>query len=388
MNQPGYEKGVELEKLVAQLFKSKGYDVMHNIKLKGRSGVEHQIDVYAEYKCPLHLSRIVIECKAYDMPINKDIVMKLIQEVSDLGVDKGILVTTSYFTPDAVSTASGYNVDLWDYNKLTSLVGDIELPSVETASNVFYIEPKLSTEHSKKVAEKQVRGLFRRGEVLELITVFYPYYEFDSDVAITETKGLLMKKSEIKIVKAKLTVDACINALVSAQKDGIKLILHIPQKISDAEAEAFRLLLTMGSTTVAGLASLLNCSEAKARKLLQGLTARGLVSQVKVGRQIQYEPSVNIPHPSALVGISMIYELKGGEPAGEKLSPSISVNDAEGMLKTIWDVKINDYRLIYYPYHVWKTYESGKEGIVAVDAVTGNINDVLSKALAKTILFH
>ncbi|AGK61147.1 hypothetical protein Asulf_01147 [Archaeoglobus sulfaticallidus PM70-1] len=158
MNQLSYEKGVELEKLVAQLFKSKGYDVMHNVKLKGRSGVEHQIDVYAEYKCPLHLSRIVIECKAYDTPINKDIVMKLIQEVLDLGVDRGILVTTSYFTPDAVSTANGYNVDLWDYTKLTSLVGNIELPSVEPVSNVFYIEPKLSAEQSKKVAEKQVRG--------------------------------------------------------------------------------------------------------------------------------------------------------------------------------------------------------------------------------------
>ena len=60
----------------------------------------------------LHLSRIVIECKAYDTPINKDIVMKLIQEVSDFGVDRGILVTTPYFTPDAVSTANGYNVDL------------------------------------------------------------------------------------------------------------------------------------------------------------------------------------------------------------------------------------------------------------------------------------
>ncbi|WP_144060485.1 hypothetical protein [Archaeoglobus sulfaticallidus] len=145
----------------------------------------------------------------------------------------------------------------------------------------------------------------------------------------------------------------------------------------------------MDSLTVASLASLLSCSEAKARKLLQGLTARGLARQVKVGRQIQYEPGVNIPHPSALAGISMLYELKDGEPVGEKLlPPSISVNDAERMLKMIWDVKLSDYRLVYYPYHIWKTYEGGKEGIVAVDALTGNVNDFVSKLLAKTILFH
>lgn len=84
----------------------------------------------------------MIECKAYDKPINKDIVMKLIQEVADLGADRGILVTTSYFTPDAVSTAEGYNVNLWDYNKLSSLLGELK-PSTETLGNIFFVEPKV-----------------------------------------------------------------------------------------------------------------------------------------------------------------------------------------------------------------------------------------------------
>ncbi|MCD6126578.1 MAG: restriction endonuclease, partial [Thaumarchaeota archaeon] len=67
-----YERGLALEELVAKIFRAKGYDVKHNIKLMGRSGVEHQIDVYAEYKAPLHTSRIVVECKSYDKPIDKD----------------------------------------------------------------------------------------------------------------------------------------------------------------------------------------------------------------------------------------------------------------------------------------------------------------------------
>lgn len=49
------------------------------------------------------------------------------------------------------------------------------------------------------MVEKQIKGLLRKGEVLELVTVFYPYYEFDCDVAITEIKGVLKKKSEVKI---------------------------------------------------------------------------------------------------------------------------------------------------------------------------------------------
>lgn len=66
-----YEKGAELEKSVARLFAHKGYEVKHDVKFQGRSGVEHQIDVYAEYKAPLHISKIIVECKAHDRPIDK-----------------------------------------------------------------------------------------------------------------------------------------------------------------------------------------------------------------------------------------------------------------------------------------------------------------------------
>ncbi|MEM1831719.1 MAG: hypothetical protein QXJ97_09360 [Desulfurococcaceae archaeon] len=61
MDMVAYEKGVELEKLVYRLFLSRGYDVKHNVKLRGRSGVDHQVDVYVEYRAPLHVSRIVVE---------------------------------------------------------------------------------------------------------------------------------------------------------------------------------------------------------------------------------------------------------------------------------------------------------------------------------------
>jgi hypothetical protein len=60
------DRGLELEKLVANLFKAKGYDAKHNVKMRGRSEVEHQIDVYAEYKAPLHVSKIIVECKSYE----------------------------------------------------------------------------------------------------------------------------------------------------------------------------------------------------------------------------------------------------------------------------------------------------------------------------------
>ncbi len=76
------------------------------------SGVDHQMDVLAEYRAPLHVSRITVECKSYDRPIDKEIVMKPLSEIDDFGVDRGVLVNTSYLTPDTVSTATGRNIDL------------------------------------------------------------------------------------------------------------------------------------------------------------------------------------------------------------------------------------------------------------------------------------
>lgn len=163
------KKGLELEKLIATLFKTNGYDTQHNVNLTGSSGVQHQIDVYAEYKAPLHTSRVIIECKSHNNPINKDAVIKLNHE-EDLRVDRGILVTTSYFTPDAISTARNSRVDLWDSTKLKELLKYIpdDTPIKEiNSSNVFYFEPVKPVEYAIEAVENtlfKVKGLFRKNK--------------------------------------------------------------------------------------------------------------------------------------------------------------------------------------------------------------------------------
>ena len=48
--------------------------VQHNVKLKGKSGCEHQIDVYWEYEIAGNMHRVAIECKNYDslVPLEPD----------------------------------------------------------------------------------------------------------------------------------------------------------------------------------------------------------------------------------------------------------------------------------------------------------------------------
>jgi Holliday junction resolvase len=86
------EKGQELERQIADFFASNGYTVARNAILEGRSGGRHEIDVLAEKSDGITTFRLLIECKAWGSPIEKDVLAKLDYVLRDLGVNKGIVV--------------------------------------------------------------------------------------------------------------------------------------------------------------------------------------------------------------------------------------------------------------------------------------------------------
>jgi len=225
--------------------------------------------------------------------------MKLIHEVEDLGVDKGILITTSYFTPDAISTAQGYNIELWDGVKLKELLGEVSIEEGKVLTNVYYVEPAISVDEAVKTVDSTLKGIFgRRGSIESSSLVFYPFYEMDVDARVQELKGLVKKKVEARVVRATVLVDAVTGTLCYHDpKTGIIGVASIPP-LSDEEARAFRAPLS-GPLNADMLASLLSCSTAKARKILQGLVAEG-VARVMSGRQVFYELGTTIPEPSSL----------------------------------------------------------------------------------------
>ena len=92
------DKGTKFELVVADILRANGYSVKHNVNMTGRSEAVHQIDVLAEYQCPLHSDTIIVEAKDHDSNISNDIVMKLANIQQDLAVGNAILATTSDFT--------------------------------------------------------------------------------------------------------------------------------------------------------------------------------------------------------------------------------------------------------------------------------------------------
>ena len=71
------EKGRVLESQVAKYFLFNSYQAQLNVILEGRSGGRHECDVLAEKSDGIMTYRVVVECKAWDTPIEKDVVAKL-----------------------------------------------------------------------------------------------------------------------------------------------------------------------------------------------------------------------------------------------------------------------------------------------------------------------
>ncbi|WP_158526261.1 restriction endonuclease [Pedobacter paludis] len=90
--------------------KVKGYG--HNCKVKGRSGVEHQIDVLTEQVDGKRILLTAIECKYAKKKVTKDVVMKLSKVMEDSQIDCGIIVCKAGFTMDTQTFAEHVGIKL------------------------------------------------------------------------------------------------------------------------------------------------------------------------------------------------------------------------------------------------------------------------------------
>ncbi|HEX4539205.1 MAG TPA: restriction endonuclease [Acidimicrobiales bacterium] len=112
-----------LEERVGDHFAAHGYLVRRNAFLDGRSGGRHEIDVLAEKSDPLTTFRLAVECKAWEAPIEKDAVSKLSYILTDLGLNKGIIVALHGWRSGAERAAVELGIDLWGPAELRGLLG-------------------------------------------------------------------------------------------------------------------------------------------------------------------------------------------------------------------------------------------------------------------------
>ncbi len=86
--------------------------VQHNVQLKGKSGCEHQIDVYWEYEVAGNMHRVAIECKNYDSPIPIGKVRDFKGVLDDLNNVNGIMVSRRGYQKGAKQYAEEHGISL------------------------------------------------------------------------------------------------------------------------------------------------------------------------------------------------------------------------------------------------------------------------------------
>jgi hypothetical protein len=87
-------------------------------KVKGKSGVDHQIDVMTSHTDGIHTYKTAIECKYWKESVNKDIIMKVAEVIEDSGINKGVIVSKCGFTQDAVNFAKYKNIGLVELREM------------------------------------------------------------------------------------------------------------------------------------------------------------------------------------------------------------------------------------------------------------------------------
>ena len=92
----------------------KNIEVKHNVKLTGKSGQKHQIDVYWEYQYDNTTFKIVIECKNYNHTVSIGKVRDFFGVLYDLENVKGIMVTKKGYQEWAKKFGEHYGIDLME----------------------------------------------------------------------------------------------------------------------------------------------------------------------------------------------------------------------------------------------------------------------------------
>lgn len=114
--------GVGFELICQQLLENMGFET-ETTKASGDGG----IDLIAYNHQPLLSGKYIIQCKRYSGSVGEPIIRDLYGVVTSERANKGILMTTGYFTKSAITFAGEKPIELIDGNKLRELLTNYDI---------------------------------------------------------------------------------------------------------------------------------------------------------------------------------------------------------------------------------------------------------------------
>lgn len=160
---------IEYEKFTQEIYQElvnadvlKTTEVQHNVKLKGRSGQEHQIDVYWEYEIAGTKQKVAIECKNYNKTVGIAKVRDFYGVLYDLNNVAGIMVTKVGYQKGAKEYASEYGISLKELrtpNPGEAIIGKIEMNFDIAVRRCLFLVDKDYSETEKFSVSKYMQFL-------------------------------------------------------------------------------------------------------------------------------------------------------------------------------------------------------------------------------------
>ncbi|MFN0156349.1 MAG: restriction endonuclease [Gaiella sp.] len=187
-----------LESQIGEFFAANGYVTELNVIREGRSGGRHEMDVFAVKSDGIADFTVMIECKAWNSPIEKDIVSKADYVVRDLGLNKAIIVSLAGWRAGAETAARELGIDLWDAVELEKRLGKATVARLTGATGVrtgatrrvVAPSPLLSAADAEQHLWKKRAGLLGREELVWAQLAWAPFYVVDIQISQAERRLL------------------------------------------------------------------------------------------------------------------------------------------------------------------------------------------------------
>lgn len=130
--------------------------VKHDVKLKGKSGQEHQVDVYWEYEKDGKVHRVAIECKNYNQKISIGKVRDFFGVLYDIGNIKGVMACKKGYQDGAKKFADYYGISLKEIRAPKdgeTIIGELDLRmECKLTHRLFLVDEEWAKEHEIDIA--------------------------------------------------------------------------------------------------------------------------------------------------------------------------------------------------------------------------------------------
>jgi restriction endonuclease len=105
--------GPRLVAAVADYLSRHGYRTATNVSLRGRSGANYDVDVLAEKSDDVTTFRMMVDCKSWDVSVEKQALAGVHVAMTDLGINKAIVVSAKGWKTATEAGAKRLGIELW-----------------------------------------------------------------------------------------------------------------------------------------------------------------------------------------------------------------------------------------------------------------------------------